>query len=176
MRAHERERKAAIDAAIEGLRVIRSRRGCKIQKGDVADLDRAVNVLLSTSLTRPMHEGEHCQACGKAYDDVYAVPDEVWAQISPKPAPGGLLCPKCALDRVIPLLRSHVGAIEWLNGAQVDAEGRLVLSRDFIVRCLQALPSAIAPRKKKCAGAWQVCPVRSCRELQKCLKNEAVQS
>jgi len=48
------------------------------------------------------HEGEHCQACGRAYDDVYWLPDDWWAKITPKPdQPGaGLLCPDCALERL----------------------------------------------------------------------------
>lgn len=38
---------------------------------------------------------------------------------------------------------SPADAIAWLNGALVDDEGRLILTRDYIVRCLAALtPSA----------------------------------
>lgn len=47
-----KEGKAALDDAIEGLRVIQSRRGYKIQQGDVMAIDRAINLLLATSLTR----------------------------------------------------------------------------------------------------------------------------
>jgi hypothetical protein len=52
-------------------------------------------------------EGEHCQECGCAYDEVYLLPDEIWAKISPKPAPAGLLCPVCALNRVVHLLEAQ---------------------------------------------------------------------
>lgn len=34
----------------------------------------------------------------------------------------------------------RVSAVEWLNGAQVDDEGRLILTRDYIVRCLVGSP------------------------------------
>lgn len=48
-------------------------------------------------------EGENCQACGVGYTDVYWLPNAVWEQITPAPdLPGaGLLCPACALQRII---------------------------------------------------------------------------
>lgn len=43
---------------------------------------------------------ELCDDCGRSYDIIYRVPDEVWAKIAPKPIEGfeegGLLCPDCA--------------------------------------------------------------------------------
>lgn len=48
-------------------------------------------------------EGEHCQVCGDAYEDVYWLPDAWWAKITPKPEhpKAGLLCPDCALARLL---------------------------------------------------------------------------
>ncbi|HSH41645.1 MAG TPA: hypothetical protein VK973_05910 [Arenicellales bacterium] len=51
---------------------------------------------------------EKCQACGRFYDTVYRVPDDVWAQIAPREDTlgpyaehqgGGLLCVDCAWTR-----------------------------------------------------------------------------
>jgi len=47
-----------------------------------------------------VEEGEHCQVCGRAYSDVYSLPDKLWEKITPKLAPAGLLCPTCALSRL----------------------------------------------------------------------------
>lgn len=40
---------------------------------------------------------EHCRDCSEEYADfgVYLLPDELWAQLAPEWAPGGLLCPRC---------------------------------------------------------------------------------
>jgi len=54
----------------------------------------------SKSQSKPEPGGEVCQECGHAYDYVYSVPYEIWARISPKPAPAGLLCPVCALNKI----------------------------------------------------------------------------
>lgn len=52
-----------------------------------------------------MTRGESCQACGRPYATVYAVPDEVWAEITPAPGRpgGGLLCICCADQRAADL-------------------------------------------------------------------------
>ncbi len=44
-------------------------------------------------------ECEHCDECGRAYCDVYDLPDALWALIHER-APAGLLCPTCALRRL----------------------------------------------------------------------------
>lgn len=49
------------------------------------------------------HDGEQCQACGAPYNEGYSLPDDVWAKISPKEPPAGLLCSLCALKRVTAL-------------------------------------------------------------------------
>ena len=41
---------------------------------------------------------EHCQICGKGYEMVYSVPDEIWSKITPKKG-NGLLCIECADKR-----------------------------------------------------------------------------
>lgn len=46
---------------------------------------------------------EHCDECGRQYCDVYYLPDSIWARIHER-APGGLLCPTCALARVAGLV------------------------------------------------------------------------
>lgn len=48
-------------------------------------------------------EGEHCQACGKPFDDVYWLPDHIWRRITidPDRPDAGLPCPSCALTRII---------------------------------------------------------------------------
>lgn len=50
--------------------------------------------------------GEHCQACGKQYETVYYLSDDVWERIKPENEPtthgdfgAGLLCPTCADQR-----------------------------------------------------------------------------
>jgi hypothetical protein len=50
---------------------------------------------------RDRDAGEKCQSCGVLYREVYKLPDDIWAAISPKPdVPGaGLLCFPCADDR-----------------------------------------------------------------------------
>lgn len=47
----------------------------------------------------------------------------------------------------------HCDAVAWLNGAQVDEDGRLILTRNYIVSCLEALPSAerATPREVEAA-------------------------
>jgi len=100
-----------------------------VKKGEFADMFTAstAGLLLATEILRIAHpngipstapsgtakvpegwDGEHCQACGRGYDDVYSVPDAVWERISPKQVDGfkggGLLCPTCALERVCRLL------------------------------------------------------------------------
>ena len=43
---------------------------------------------------------EFCQRCGKIYELVYSVPDEIWAEITPSDdKEAGLLCIECA-DRI----------------------------------------------------------------------------
>ena len=39
---------------------------------------------------------EHCDICGKEYPEVYHVPDEIWAKITPKEGEYGTLCIECA--------------------------------------------------------------------------------
>ena len=56
-------------------------------------------------------DGEICQACGKAYDDVYSVPDVVWFAITPKAGEAGLLCPTCALARTAALAVHLLGEL-----------------------------------------------------------------
>lgn len=58
--------------------------------------------------------GEKCQSCQRLYPDVYHIPDEIWKEISPKPhaVGAGLLCPKCALER---LCEKHAALRESLG-------------------------------------------------------------
>ena len=64
------------------------------------------------------HDGEYGQRCGRVYDNVYRVPDDVWAKIAPSPVDGwkagGLLCPPCA-ER-----RAHEAGINLWWEAAVD--------------------------------------------------------
>ncbi len=39
---------------------------------------------------------EQCQICGKKYETVYSVPNEIWERIIPKEGEAGLLCIECA--------------------------------------------------------------------------------
>ena len=54
---------------------------------------------------------ETCQICGKQYDTVYRVPDEVWEIIKPagKPEGAGLLCLPCAFKQA----KAHGIELEW---------------------------------------------------------------
>ena len=46
------------------------------------------------------HDGERCHACGRDYETVYNVPDDVWSAITPSETQtAGLLCLQCADDR-----------------------------------------------------------------------------
>ncbi len=42
---------------------------------------------------------EHCQDCGKKYNTVYTVPDDVWEKITPEEGEDGFLCIECADKR-----------------------------------------------------------------------------
>jgi hypothetical protein len=39
--------------------------------------------------------GEHCDWCGRGYDDVYSVPDDEWRRVTGLARGEGLLCPAC---------------------------------------------------------------------------------
>jgi hypothetical protein len=85
-----------------------------------AEWDRVVTpraVLQLMYDTERLSEGETCQACGNRYGDVYAVSDETWQRITPKPdQPGaGLLCPACMAIRVEGLLIEATREIERLR-------------------------------------------------------------
>ncbi len=44
-----------------------------------------------------LHTGECCQSCGKIYETVYKLPDDIWARITPSmDKEAGLLCISCA--------------------------------------------------------------------------------
>jgi hypothetical protein len=61
-----------------------------------------------------------CYDCGRHYGDEYGFPDlvlpnDVWAQISPRGDEGGLLCPSCICRRAYALGMSGVPAM-WASG------------------------------------------------------------
>ena len=47
-----------------------------------------------------MTHAEHCDDCGRAYEDVYWLDDDLWALLHER-APGGLLCPSCVVRRAL---------------------------------------------------------------------------
>ena len=65
---------------------------------------------------------EHCQVCGKEYETVYSIPDEVWRKITPKDGEAGLLCIECADQRARRMGRE----LYWIAQEEID-----VLNHDF---------------------------------------------
>ena len=62
-------------------------------------------------------QGEHCQRCGRGYQTVHLVADELWAEITGRTDGGGLLCVECidSLSR-----EKGLPTIYWYGGAEKD--------------------------------------------------------
>lgn len=105
-------------------------------------------------------DGEKCDSCGRRYQIVYIVPNEVWAKITPRPDQlgehpehqlGGLLCPDCASERASEIgitLCFEAGSSAW---ASDEAYARGV--RDAAEVCAQTHNNFLLSKEKP-SGAY----------------------
>jgi hypothetical protein len=119
-----------------------------IRIGLVRELLQELDKCASTTSTDARQTGEQCAVCGRQYEYVYRVPDDVWAKITPSDNPeGGLLCIDCASKRAEEMgitLRFH-GKVEWWDEDNLDElsdverqEGGYPATREELVEALRA--------------------------------------
>ncbi len=104
---------------------VRGLPGCTVNRGDrilIASTQRPVSFADVTDLAP--ESGERCHVCGEWYSEVYALPDAVWAAITPAPVcrwHGELLCVPCADHRVARLRRGCIfGSVTVADAVQIE--------------------------------------------------------
>jgi hypothetical protein len=105
-----------------------------------------------------------CYDCGRHYGDEYGFPDlvlpnDVWAQISPRGDEGGLLCPSCICRRAHALGMSGVPAM-WASGPlksepytpATPAPDREALRADYAI--MRIIANAALPGGREPEPEW----------------------
>lgn len=100
---------------------------------------------------------ELCETCGRRYETVYRVPNDVWTKIAPRkddlgPHPehqyGGLLCPDCAAkaarDKGIELY-FEASAGDWADNTAPAGALRDAADADLLAELYRRHGSAAAP-------------------------------